>query len=155
MSMVDKEKLARLAQALDDRADNKVAKEAERAAQAEADLQAHSNATRDMLGGKSLRYLTQAEYDILSEEEKQNEHVIYYITDLEDRTHDHYNKEVLDIIDDMKNSIAKILFDRFSRYLTSINSKFQIALKEQTPNLNYHRIQRERIRQQGQTQGSE
>ena len=100
MSMVDKEKLARLAQALDDRADNKVAKEAERAVQAEADLQAHSDATRDMLGGKSLKYLTQAEYDVLSEEEKQNENVIYYITDLEDRTHDHYNKEVLDIIDD-------------------------------------------------------
>ena len=100
MSMVDKEKLARLAQALDDRADNKVAQEAERAAQAEADLQAHSNATRDMLGGKSLKYLTQAEYDLLSDEEKQDENIIYYITDLEDRTHDHYNKEVLDLLDD-------------------------------------------------------
>ena len=100
MSMVDKEKLARLAQALDDRADSKVAKEAERAAQAEAELQAHSEATRDMLGGKSLKYLTQTEYDVLSEEEKQDENVIYYITDLEDRTHDHYNKDVLDFIDD-------------------------------------------------------
>jgi hypothetical protein len=98
--MVDKEKLARLAQALDDRADVKVANEAQRAAQAEADLQAHSNETRDMLGGKSLKYLTQAEYDVLSDEEKQNENVIYYITDLEDRRHDHYNKEVLDIMDD-------------------------------------------------------
>ena len=100
MSMVDKEKLARLAQALDDRADNKVATEAQRAAQAEADIQAHSNETRDMLGGKSLRYLTQAEYDILSDEEKMNENVIYYITDLEDRTHDHYNKDILDMLDD-------------------------------------------------------
>ena len=100
MSMVDKEKLARLAQALDDRADDKVAKEAERAAQAEAGIQAHANETRDMLGGKSLKYLTQAEYDVLSDEEKNNENVIYYITDLEDRTHDHYNKEVLDLIDD-------------------------------------------------------
>jgi hypothetical protein len=98
--MVDKEKLARLAQALDDRADNKVAQEAERAAQAEADLQAHSNETRDMLGGKSLKYLTQAEYDILSDEEKNKENVIYYITDLEDRTHDHYNKEILDMLDE-------------------------------------------------------
>lgn len=100
MSMVDKEKLARLAQALDDRADDKVAQEAERAAQAEADIQAHSDATRDMLGGKSLKYLTQAEYDVLSDEEKQDENIIYYITDLEDRTHDHYNKEVLDLLDD-------------------------------------------------------
>ena len=100
MSMVDKEKLARLAQALDDRADNKVAQEADRAAQAEADIQAHSEETRDMLGGKSLRYLTQAEYDILSDEEKNNENVIYYIIDIEDRMHDHYNKETLDLIDD-------------------------------------------------------
>lgn len=100
MSMVDKEKLARLAQALDDRADNKVAQEAERAAQAEADIQAHSDETRDMLGGKSLKYLTQAEYDLLSEEDKNNANIIYYITDLEDRTHDHYNKEVLDLLDD-------------------------------------------------------
>lgn len=99
MSMVDKEKLARLAQALDDRADDKVAQEAERAVQAEADIQAHSNETRDMLGGKSLKYLTQAEYDILSEEEKNNENVIYYITDLEDRMHDHYNKDILDLLD--------------------------------------------------------
>lgn len=29
----------------------------------------------------------------------------------------------------MKHSIAKILFDRFSRYLKSINSELQIALK--------------------------
>lgn len=29
----------------------------------------------------------------------------------------------------MKNSIAKVLFDRFSRYLKSINSELQIALK--------------------------
>jgi hypothetical protein len=100
MSMVDKEKLARLAHALDDRADIKVAQEAERATQAEAEIQSHSNVTREMLGGKSLKYLTQAEYDVLSEEEKQDANVIYYITDLEDRTHDHYNKEVLDILDD-------------------------------------------------------
>ena len=100
MSMVDKEKLARLAQALDDRADVKVAKEAERAAQAEAGIQAHSDETRNMLGGKSLKYLTQAEYDILSEEEKNNENIIYYITDLEDKRHDHYNKEVLDLLNE-------------------------------------------------------
>lgn len=100
MSMVDKEKLARLAQALDDRADVKVANEAQRAVQAEADIQAHSNVTREMLGGKSLVYLTQAEYDVLSDEDKNNENIIYYITDLEDRTHDHYNKESLDLIDD-------------------------------------------------------
>ena len=99
-SMINKEKLARLAQALDDRADNKVLKEAERAAQVEADLQAHSDETREMLGGKTLKYLTQAEYDLLSDEEKNNNQVIYYITDLEDNMHDHYNKNILDVLDD-------------------------------------------------------
>lgn len=98
--MIDKDKLARLANALDDRADEKVLKEAQRAAEAEANIQAHSDETRNMLGGKTLKYLTQAEYDILSEEEKNDNNVIYYITDLKDRTHDHYNKEVLDLLSD-------------------------------------------------------
>ena len=35
----------------------------------------------EMLGGKKLVYLTQAEYDILTEEEKNNENVVYNITD--------------------------------------------------------------------------
>ena len=100
MSMVDKEKLARLAQALDDRADAKVENESKRAMQAEAELVQYNDETREMLGGKSLKYLSQAEYDILSEEEKNDENVIYYITDIEDRTHDHYNKSVLDLLDD-------------------------------------------------------
>lgn len=106
--MIDKDKLARLANALDDRADEKVLKEAQRAAEAEANIQAHSDETRNMLGGKTLKYLTQAEYDILSEEEKNDNNVIYYITDLKDRTHDHYNKEVLDVLDDeFINNIGK------------------------------------------------
>ena len=108
MSMVDKDKLARLAHALDDRADEKVLKEANRAAEAEAQIQAHSDKTREMLGGKSLIYLTQAEYDILPEEDKNNPEVIYYVTDLEDRSHDHYNKDVLDMIDsEFINNLGK------------------------------------------------
>lgn len=39
----------------------------------------------------------------------------------------------------MKNSIAKVLFDRFSRYLKSINSELQIVLKPS------HSIHRPRI----------
>ena len=35
----------------------------------------------EMLGGKKLVYLTQAEYDLLTEEEKNNENVVYNITD--------------------------------------------------------------------------
>ena len=37
----------------------------------------------EMLGGKRLVYLTQAEYDNLTEEEKNNENVVYNITDVE------------------------------------------------------------------------
>ena len=35
----------------------------------------------EMLGGKKLVYLTQAEYDLLTEEEKNNENIVYNITD--------------------------------------------------------------------------
>ena len=35
----------------------------------------------EMLGGKKLVYLTQAEYDILTEEEKNNANIVYNITD--------------------------------------------------------------------------
>lgn len=37
----------------------------------------------EMLGGKRLIYLTQAEYDNLTEEEKNNENVVYNITDID------------------------------------------------------------------------
>ena len=37
----------------------------------------------EMLGGKRLMYLTQAEYDILTEAEKNNENVVYNITDID------------------------------------------------------------------------
>ena len=37
----------------------------------------------EMLGGKRLVYLTQAEYDNLTEEEKNNENVVYNITDID------------------------------------------------------------------------
>ena len=52
----------------------------------------------EMLGGKRLVYLTQAEYDILTEEEKNNADVVYNITDSSDLSdlHQHANKEVLD-----------------------------------------------------------
>jgi hypothetical protein len=40
-------------------------------------------AVEDMLGGKALRYVTQAEYDVLSEEEKNNDAIVWNITDAE------------------------------------------------------------------------
>lgn len=53
---------------------------------------------KDMLGGKSLVYLTQAEYDALSEEEKNDENIVYNITDSESADHEHENLEFLDKI---------------------------------------------------------
>jgi hypothetical protein len=40
-------------------------------------------AVEDMFGGKALRYVTQAEYDVLSEEEKNNDAIVWNILDAE------------------------------------------------------------------------
>lgn len=49
-----------------------------------------------MFGGKSIRYVTQAEYDALTEEERNSSEITYFITDAVDLSHDHENKEFLD-----------------------------------------------------------
>ena len=41
-----------------------------------------SNIKSDLLGDKKLRYLTQAEYDALTDDEKNDENIIYNITDV-------------------------------------------------------------------------
>ena len=72
----------------------------------------------ELLGGKRIRYATQAEYDALSDSEKNNEEIIWNITDLDvidyvtedelnakaDKTelHSHSNKTVLDEITSAK-----------------------------------------------------
>ena len=40
-----------------------------------------SNIKSDLLGDKKLRYLTQSEYDALTDDEKSDENIIYNITD--------------------------------------------------------------------------
>ena len=57
---------------------------------------AEIEATKSMLDGKSIKYVTQAEYDNLSEAEKNNDTVVYFITDAVDTFHEHENKEFLD-----------------------------------------------------------
>lgn len=54
------------------------------------------NNVEAMLGGKSLVYVTQAEYDALSDDEKSAESILYIITDKEEVQHEHANKEFLD-----------------------------------------------------------
>ena len=40
-----------------------------------------SNIKSDLLGDKRLKYMTQAEYDLLTDEEKNDENIVYNITD--------------------------------------------------------------------------
>ena len=73
-----------------------IIEETVRASAEEQSLQTEVNVTKEMLGGKSIRYITQAEYDVLSEVEKNSSEICYFITDAVDLSHSHENKEFLD-----------------------------------------------------------
>ena len=88
--------LNKLSKALDARCKELVNEEKARALAEEQALQAEINVTKDMFGGKSIRYVTQAEYDTLTEEEKDSSEITYFITDAVDLSHEHENKEFLD-----------------------------------------------------------
>lgn len=85
-----------IAKTLYERNKGLIKSESDRAIAKENDLLDNINSVREMLGGKALRYVTQAEYDELSEEEKNDEDVVYRITDAADISHEHANKEFLD-----------------------------------------------------------
>ena len=97
--IVDLDNITRFASALDSRMINKIAIEELRAKAEESNLLQAINRAEQMLGGKSLVYLTEAEYDSLTDEEKNNENIMYCITDAIDTgnaSHEHANKEFLD-----------------------------------------------------------
>ena len=94
--MIDLSNIARLAAALDSRMKSKIEAEELRAKEEESNLLQTINRVEKMLGGKSFVYLTQAEYDELTEEEKSNDEIIFFITDVQDASHTHDNKEFLD-----------------------------------------------------------
>ena len=98
--LTNKDNLEKLAQALDARSKafvkSSVAEESARAQGIEADLQEQIEETQDMFGGKAIRYITQAEYDQLTDEQKNDPTVVYFIIDAEDLSHTHANKELLD-----------------------------------------------------------
>lgn len=98
--IVDLNNIARFASALDSRMKNKIAIEELRAKVEESNLSQGINDVRTMLGGKSLVYLTQAEYNDLSEGERNNEDIMYFITDAEDLSHVHDNLELLNSLDE-------------------------------------------------------
>ena len=62
---------------------------------------------KEMLGGKALVYLTQAEYDALSEEEKNNENIVYNITDAKSADHEHENLDLLNKITTINITIGE------------------------------------------------
>ena len=88
--------LDKLSKALDARYKELIIEEKARALAEEQALQAEINVTKDMFGGKSIRYVTQAEFDNLTEEERNSSEITYFITDAVDLSHDHENKEFLD-----------------------------------------------------------
>ena len=94
--LVDLDNLDKLSKSLDARYKEKIQEESERAMSQEQILGTEINVTKDMLGGKSIRYITQAEYNNLSESEKNSTTVAYFITDADDLSHGHENKDFLD-----------------------------------------------------------
>lgn len=94
--IVNVDKLNKLAEALDERYQTLVENEQERASEAEGNLRNQIEATREMFDGKAFKYITQVEYNNLSEEEKNNPDITYFITDAVDLSHEHENKEFLD-----------------------------------------------------------
>ena len=71
---------------------------AEQAAQIQANKNDIADIINNKLDGKTFKFLTQAEYDVLPESEKNNETIEYHITDAPENSHTHTNKEVLDKI---------------------------------------------------------
>ena len=78
-----------LAKQLDNRNKQLIAAEADRASAAESELSSEIARVEEMLGGKSIVYITQAEYDALDEIDQLNEKIAYVITDFNDNhTHE-------------------------------------------------------------------
>ena len=98
--------LDKLSKALDARYKELIDEEKARAIAEEQALQTEINTTKEMLGGRSIIYISQSEYDSLSEEEKNNSSVTYFVTDAVDLSHDHENKEFLDNLGERNISIG-------------------------------------------------
>ena len=98
---------------------------AEQVAQIEANKNSITDIINNKLDGKTFKFLTQAEYDVLSESEKNNETIEYHITDAPENSHTHTNKEVLDkISEDTDGSLLfngnKITSDSTSGGITNV-----------------------------------
>lgn len=102
--LIDIGKIEKLAKALDARMKSSVSAEESRALTAETSLSIAIDEVRDMFDGKALKYLTQAEYDALPDEEKNSAEISYFITDAEDLSHVHDNMDFL-------NELSEAVFE--------------------------------------------
>ena len=88
--LVSSDGLNKLAKQLDKRNKNLIESEKDRAERIETELNSTIEKVEAMFDGKALKYVTQAEYDALSDAEKQSDTVVYFIIDAPE-THDHDN----------------------------------------------------------------
>lgn len=131
--MADKKLLALdgldlIAKTLYERNKGLIRSESDRAIAKENALLDDINSVRNMLGGKSFVYLTQAEYDNLTEEERNDESIIYCITDAGNMSHEHANQEFLDslnqeVFDNLNQDIDEVrdmLGGKSIKYVTQV-----------------------------------
>ena len=110
---------------------------AEQAAQIETNKNDIADIINNKLDGKTFKFLTQAEYDALSESEKNNEIIEYHITDAIENSHTHTNKEVLDkMSEDIDGSLLfngnKITSDATENSHTHTNKEVLDKISEDT-----------------------
>jgi hypothetical protein len=94
------------------------------------------NAVEAMLGGKSIIYITQAEYDMLSVDNKTEESILYIITDKEEVQHEHTNKDFLDSLTEGNINAASV-----SGYSIWVGTTAELeAIEEKDPNTLYFEV---------------
>ena len=94
------------------------------------------NAVEAMLGGKSIIYITQAEYDMLSVDNKTSESILYIITDKEEVQHEHTNKDFLDSLTEGNINASTV-----SGYSIWIGTTAELeAIEEKDPNTLYFEV---------------
>ena len=94
------------------------------------------NAVEAMLGGKSIIYITQAEYDMLSVDNKTEESILYIITDKEEVQHEHTNKDFLDSLTEGSINASSV-----SGYSIWVGTTAELeAIEEKDPNTLYFEV---------------
>ena len=94
--LVNKNSIEKLARHLDQRMKSTVEQERFRAENEENNIRNKALQIEAMLDGRSFKYLTQEEYDALTEEEKERADMSYVVIDAVDKSHEHDNKAFLD-----------------------------------------------------------